>query len=147
MLQFFKRVNINSPLVRVINLTHEGPGQDGFGKVSGKELTVTEKGLNQFEEYLQQQGFMDDYENIEMVKRLENALKNGEKITGADAVYYLHELKEASLVNSGILQPVAHDMAIEFYGVSPYSVYHPDVIQMEPGWWNNAWFEFWGIER
>lgn len=26
MLQFFKRVNINSPLVRVSSLTHEGPG-------------------------------------------------------------------------------------------------------------------------
>ena len=68
-------------------------------------------------------------------------------IKNADAVFYTHELKEAELVASGVEQSIAHEMALQYYEVSPYSVYHPDVISMEPEWWNNAWFEFWNIER
>lgn len=77
----------------------------------------------------------------------EKALANGEKITGADAVFYTHEMKEAELVESGMKQTAAHRKALQYYEVSPYSVYHPDVISMEPSFWNNAWFEFWNIER
>ncbi len=33
------------------------------------------------------------------------------------------------------------------YEVSPFGVYHPDAIQMGPGWWNNVWYDFGGIER
>ncbi len=65
-----------------------------------------------------------------MINRLVTALKNGISITGADASFYLHELKEAQLMQSGI-----------------FSVYHPDVIKMQPGYWNNGWFNFWGITR
>lgn len=82
-----------------------------------------------------------------MLDRLKIALENGEKITGADAVFYTHEIKEAQIVYSGILQEDAHKMALRYYEVSPFSVYHPDVIKMKPEWWNNSWFEFWNIER
>lgn len=54
---------------------------------------------------------------------------------------------EANLVDGGLEQSVAHEMALQYYEVSPYSVYHPEVIKMQPEWWNNAWFEFWNIER
>ena len=121
--------------------------KEGLGSVSGREYTVTQTGINNVRNYLMEQGFINDYENAAMLERLEQALANGEKITGADAVYYLHELKEAQLVASGINQNIAHEMALQYYKVSPYSVYHPDVINMQPKWWNDAWFDFWEIER
>jgi hypothetical protein len=43
--------------------------------------------------------------NTAMINRIESALKNGENITGADASFYLHELKEASLMNENINPP------------------------------------------
>lgn len=42
----------------------------------------------------------------------EKALENGEKITGADAVFYTHEMKEAELVASGMKQIAAHRKGI-----------------------------------
>ena len=127
--------------------TSNGLIKEGLGKISGKEYTVTEKGIENVRKYLTEQGFIEDYENQAMLKRLENALANGQKITGADAVFYTHELKEAQLVLSGMEQTVAHQAALNYYGVSPFSVYHPEVIQLQPGWWNKAWFDFWNIER
>jgi hypothetical protein len=32
------------------------------------------------------------------------------------------------------------------YGVSPLRVYHPEVIQQFPGYFNDAWRAFWGIK-
>lgn len=91
--------------------------------------------------------FIDDYANKAMLERLQSALREGKKIKGADAVFYTHEFKETELVASGVEQSIAHEMALQYYEVSSYSVYHPDVISMEPEWWNNAWFDFWNIER
>ena len=131
------------------NVTAEEGGlvKDGLGKISGKKYKVTQDGLNYIKKYLTEQGFIEDYENQAMLDRLKIALENGEKITGADAVFYTHEIKEAQIVYSGILQEDAHKMALRYYEVSPFSVYHPDVIKMKPEWWNNSWFEFWNIER
>ncbi len=131
----------------VIGESSKGLVKEGLGKISGKEYTVTQKGIDKIKQYLTDQGFNDDYENQAMIERLENALKNGAKITGADAVFYAHELKEAQLVASGVEQAVAHKIALKYYEVSPYSVYHPEVIKMQPSWWNQAWFDFWNIER
>ena len=121
--------------------------KEGLGKISGKEYTVTQKGVDNVRKYLTEKEFIEAYENQEMLKRLEDALAKGQKITGADAVYYTHELKEAQLVASGLDQEAAHLATLEYYGVSPFSVYHPDVIKKEPGWWNNGWFDFWNIKR
>ena len=124
-----------------------GVVKEGLGSISGREYTIAQTGIDNVRNYLIEQGFINDYENVAMLERLERALANGEKITGADAVYYLHELKEAQLVASGVNQDIAHEMALQYYKVSPYSVYHPDVISMQPKWWNDAWFDFWEIER
>lgn len=55
--------------------------------------------------------------------------------------------REYTVTQTGINQNIAHEMALQYYKVSPYSVYHPDVINMQPKWWNDAWFDFWEIER
>ncbi len=85
---------------------------------------------------------MASAENTAMLNRLENALQNGQSITGADASFYLHELKEASLMQGGLGYDAAHQVALEFYQVSPYSVYHPEVIQANSEWFNDKWFNF-----
>ena len=87
------------------------------------------------------------YANTEMINRLETALESGTPITGADASFYLHELKEASLMSSGMSYNQAHQAALDFYEVSNFSVYHPDVIKKDLGFWNDGWLKFWGITR
>jgi hypothetical protein len=38
---------------------------------------------------------------------------------------------------------IAHDAALEHYGVSPFAVYHFDVIKQFPGLFNSSWFKYW----
>jgi len=79
--------------------------------------------------------------------RIESTLTNGNALTGADANFYLHELKEASFMQNGMTYEAAHQAALDFYGVSPYSIYDPSVIQQFPDIFNSNWFNFWGINR
>ncbi len=73
--------------------------------------------------------------NTDMINRLEKAMKNGEKIKSADASFYMHELSESHLMNKltktmdfSSAYDVAHNAALNKYEVSPFSVYHPEVI-------------------
>ena len=67
--------------------------------------------------------------------------------SGADASFYLHEALEATYMGSkwGALYEEAHRAALTKYGVSDFSVYHPDVITGLPGRFNSNWFRFWGL--
>ncbi len=90
-----------------------------------------------------------------MLDRLRSALAEGRPINGADASFYVHELSESAkmrpLVSQGMLfqdaYEIAHPAALGKYQVSPYSVYHPDVIRAinlaEPGSFNRNWLNFW----
>ena len=73
---------------------------EGFGKLADKEINVTQKGLDRVKNNISSNRF-DCEENSGMISRIENALNKGEKITGADASYYMHELKESSLMSTG----------------------------------------------
>ena len=119
---------------------------EGFGKLANKEITVTQKGLDKVKNHISNNGY-DAPENSAMINRIETALKNGEKITGADASYYMHELKESTLMSKGLSYEEAHVAALETYQVSPFSVYHPEVIQQDPSAWGKPWFNFWGIKK
>lgn len=50
-------------------------------------------------------------------------------------------------MSRGMSYTDAHQFALDKYKVSPFSVYYPDVISqvnvLEPGSFNNRWFEFW----
>lgn len=116
-------------------------GGTGLGKVAGKELTVTEKGLSMVEGHLDQFGPYGP--NEAMVGRLRLALEDGRAITGADASFYLHELNEATLMGKGLDYGTAHQASLRKYDVSPYSVYHPDVIRAFPDEFNSNWRNFW----
>lgn len=90
--------------------------------------------------------FDADAGNVAMVQRLRTALSNGERVTGADANFYLHEASEASMMGRGMSQEAAHAAAIEKYGVSPFSLYHPDVIKANPSIFGTGFKKFWGLE-
>lgn len=118
-------------------------GGVGLGRVSDMSLRVSEKGLGIVESHLGQFGPVP--ENTAMIARLRGALESGTRISGADASFYLHELNEATLMGRGLTYEAAHAAALGRYGVSPFSVYHPDVILANPGVFNSNWFNFWGI--
>jgi filamentous hemagglutinin len=50
------------------------------------------------------------------------------------------------MMSRGLSYDAAHAAAIEKYGVSPFGLYHPEVISKFPEAFNNAWRAFWGIK-
>lgn len=104
---------------------------------------LSEAGLNLVEKHLAQ--FGEAPENAAMIQRLRSAFGAGRHVTGADANFYLHEAAEATMMNRGMSYDVAHAAALEKYGVSPYSIYHPEVVQANPSLFNDAWRSFWRL--
>ena len=123
--------------------TGNGLVKDGLGDVSGNTYTVTREGLDTVKQHLSE--FPGHAPNTAMINRLETALGQGAKITGADASFYLHELKEFELMQAGMNYDLAHQASLNFYNVSPFSLYHPNVIQTFPSEFNALWKEFWGL--
>ena len=117
---------------------------EGFGTLAKKEINVTQKGIDKVRDHIVKHGF-DAPENDIMIRRLEDALKTGRKINGADASFYMHGLKESTLMEQGMGYDVAHGLALKAYQVSPFSVYHPEAILANPSAWGKAWFSFWGL--
>jgi len=72
-------------------------------------------------------------------------MASGQQISGADAIFYTHEAAEATMMGRGLSYDAAHGAALEKYGVSPYSAYHPDVIQALTEHFNSNWYKFFGI--
>ncbi len=68
-------------------------------------------------------------ENELMVQRLRLALNEDRPLTGADASFYIHEVNEATQMSQGLNYTTTHGAALTKYAVSPYRVYHSDVIQ------------------
>ncbi len=120
-------------------------GGAGLGKLDGVRIHVTERGIRIVEIHLGQFDYTP--ENPAMIARLRDSLNEGRDIMSADAVFYLHEISEATMMGRGLPYEVAHQMALDKYRVSPFSVYHPEVIQSLPRYFNDNWFRFWGIQR
>jgi hypothetical protein len=123
------------------------PGVEGtgdLGKFAEGSFNVSKKGLGIVEDHLAQ--FGDVPENSMMIDRLKTAVESGSKITGADASFYFHEVSEATMMGRGLSYEVAHPAALAKYGVSPFSVYHPDVISALPESFGPNWKLFWGLK-
>lgn len=120
-------------------------GGNGLGSLLGKEIRVSQRGLDLVERHLAQFGPVE--ENTMMLDRLRSALANAQKISGGDASFYLHEASEATMMGRGMGYDAAHAAALQKYGVSKFSVYSPEVIQALPGSFNQNWFNFWGLGR
>ncbi|GAB1159754.1 hypothetical protein YWY31_57790 [Paenibacillus illinoisensis] len=127
------------------NSNFSGATGQGLGKLEGMEINVSQKGLDIVKNHL---STFDDYApNQAMIQRIENALQNGKPLTGADASFYMHEVSEFTKMGKGMSYDAAHASAIQKYEVSPFSVYHPDVITSMPGEFNSSWFKFWGLKK
>jgi hypothetical protein len=81
-------------------------GGPGLGRLAGRSIQVSEKGLAIVESHLVQ--FGDVPANAAMVARLQRALWGGTRIFGADASFYLHEVSEATLMGRGLSYEAAH---------------------------------------
>lgn len=128
----------------------------GLGKLENIEIKVSKKGLDIVKGHL---GLFPKFKpNTDMIERLEKALDENKMISGADAIFYTHELKENflmkkilkvdKLVNNDNKKFIdtydyAHNEALEFYNVSPVSVYHKDVILQNEDDFNFNWLKFW----
>lgn len=111
-------------------------GGDGLGSLAGRSINASERGLAQVQEHLAQ--FGSHPPNDAMIARLSSALGNGEPVSGADASFYMHELTESNLMSGGMDYASAHAAALAKYGVSPFSVYAPEVIQKLPEFFNDS---------
>jgi LysM repeat protein len=142
-------------------------GGTGFGKLEGRSLQITAKGMDIVEAHLRMfsEAYGPDVANNVMVGRLRQAISNGTSASGADAVFYTHELTEATimkrtLANLGLdynsENVIAnyyeiHNATLAKYGVSPWSVYHPDAIAAADALagtrtMNPKYYAFWGVE-
>lgn len=115
-----------------------------FGKLEGQEFKVEPEKIEMIKQHITT-NFYDYLPNDLMIQRLEQALYNQQKISGADASFYFHELREAELMQQGLSYNEAHQQALKDYDVSPFSVYHPDVIKACPDEFNKNWKIAWGI--
>ena len=116
----------------------------GFGKLLGKEINPTDKGLSIVKQHLS--GEFSDVTNDAMIDRIQQSIKNGSKLTDADASFYMHELNEVTLMKKGMLYDESHALSLEKYDVSPFSVYSPEVIKAFPDSFGRGFKKFWGIE-
>lgn len=115
-----------------------------LGTLEGKQFVVKIEQLNIIKNHI----FTNFYSyqlNDMMIARLQDALDNQQAISGADASFYFHELREAELMQNGYTYIQAHQQALEDYQVSPFSLYHPNVIMACPDEFNNNWKRAWGI--
>lgn len=114
---------------------------NGLGKLTDKAINVTEKGLNIIKEHLAQ--FEQDNANDYMIRSIEEALAKGEKLTNGNASFYMHELAESTLMKNGYDYYTAHEMALQKYLVSPFSVYSKEAVNAFPAEFGSKFVEFW----
>ena len=108
------------------------------GKMSIKAHSST---INTIQKHLNNPMFGHFEGNDLMISRLQQ----GGKLMGADRNFFLHELKEFSLMNKGMLYEAARAQTLAYYNVSNFALYHPEVILSLPGQFGPGWFAFWGL--
>lgn len=117
----------------------------GLGLLANKEFAPSADGIALVKTHLNS---LDPHPgNSMMISRLENALESGRKLSGADLVFYTHELTESAMMRGGEVYENAHNAALNLYKVSSFSVYAPAVIKALPDSFNSNWRNFWGITQ
>jgi hypothetical protein len=116
-----------------------------FGELEGQEFFIEKEKLEIIKKHLDENFGYYEFNKM-MIDRLQQALDNNQKINRAEACFYFHELKEAELMERGYSYQEAHNESLQYYNVSNYSLYHPDVILACSEWFNSNYRKFWGIE-
>lgn len=110
---------------------------------ANRTFQVSEKGVRIVENH--QVKFGSFPQNTAMIERLRGALSSGSGVTGADARFCFHAVSDATKMGTGMAYDAAHAASLGKYGVSPFSVYPPEVVQSMPQWFNPNWSAFWGF--
>lgn len=144
---------------------YPGAPAGSFGLLEGKKVTISQEGLTEVRRHLSRQPFLDKGKiyapNQAMLDRLGNALRAGQKLEGADAAFYLHELMESSLFQSWYLHltqngmegskaakmayEISHDNTLKFFQAAEAKLYHPDVINAYKRLFEDPYFAAWGL--
>ena len=130
-------------------LPSEGVGGAGIEEASGgnahyTEVAPSQKGVDYIKEHLSNPQFEDPTgANDMMIERIENSLANEEKLTGADANFYMHEVAERTFMENGMDYSTAHQAALDKYGRIEFDLYHPDITGQLPEWFSLAWQNYW----
>jgi len=128
-----------------------GNPERGFGRLAHQTFHITAENVDAIERHLSKPLFLEDDgsiapANARMIARLRKALAEGRPIAEADASFYFHELYEADLMdNAGLDYKIAHRIALDYYDVADFTVYHSDVVQELRGKFGSTWSTFWGI--
>ena len=116
-----------------------------FGKLTNRNVVITQKGLSIVEQHLSEFNLseIESIPNDLMVQRLKISLIQNQLLKGADAIFYTHEISETTFMNQGLNYDEAHTAALLKYQVSPFSLYHPEVISELPSYFSENWRQFW----
>jgi hypothetical protein len=131
---------------------------DGFGRLTGREINPTLKGLDIIQDHIATMDYAA-YNDMQ-IARIQGAIETGQKLTGADASFYMHEISENTIMRRMVggtesefpelwrqSYQTAHEMALMKYNVSRFTVYHPDVIRAYSTDFHFNYLDFWGISR
>ncbi len=127
-------------------------------------VAISERGLQIVEEHLIKLEGTLSMENALMLARLRSALWSGDRLTGADASFYMHETSEATMTNRIMAEKglsyqeaadSAHALTLERYerfGMAQITNYHPDVIRSTLRIngalnWSDAYLNRWNIKK
>lgn len=81
-----------------------------LGEFNDLDINVSQKGLDIVKNHIDK---FDEYApNKEMLNRIEKALANGEKLTGADASFYMYELAGSTIMKD-LTKPMNYDDAYD----------------------------------
>jgi hypothetical protein len=78
-----------------------------------------------------------------MLGRVQGAIAGGRDLAMGETNFMTHELREASLMDSGVDQDSAHELAGQTHPT--FANYDPEVIKQFPEYFNSNWCAFRGI--
>lgn len=94
-------------------------------------------------QHLDNIGALDHPPNAAMLSRIQGAIASGRDLTPGETNFMTHELTEANLMNNGVEQDLAHELAGQTHPT--FGNYDPEVIKQFPEYFNSNWRTCWGI--
>ena len=128
---FLEQVGIQSWAMAPIMIFATGGSSKGTSNIK-----ITNRGIARIEKHLKSIDALDDPANLMMIKRLKDGKRSFQDIN-----FYMHELKESSLLSSGLKPRGAHLQTLKWQnilykpGYEKY-LYHPSVIDKFPDFFN-----------
>jgi RHS repeat-associated protein len=104
---------------------------------------ATDSNVATVTQHLDNIGALDHPPNAAMLSRIQGAIASGRDLTSGETNFMTHELTEANLMNNGMDQDLAHELAGQTHPT--FGNYDPEVIKQFPEYFNSNWRAYWGI--